>query len=135
MKRSGPIKRQSQKRQDIAPHRRKFVKEYLGQHPICEAYIPDVCRFEAIDVHEIKTRARGGSILDSENVVALCRACHNEITGDPAWAERNGYMVHSWATEDDMSGAKLARNAWKMWALDAWEMDPMLEEIFDQDDD
>lgn len=136
MKRSGPLRRgkglerrtrlkpMSAKRGEIAPSRRELVKRYLDEHPVCEAYIPDVCRFEACDLHEIRTRARGGSILDEANIVALCRPCHDAITRDPKWAEENGYMVHSWSTELDLEAAALARQAWKRWALKAWEMDP-----------
>ena len=129
----GRLNRQSKKRAAIAPQRREFVAEYLASHPVCEAYLPDVCRFEACDVHEIKTRARGGSILDPDNVVALCRACHTQITGDPKWAEENGYMVHAWATDDDMAGALLARAQWKKWALEAWAIAEENEWLRDDD--
>ncbi len=44
------------------------------------------------------TRARGGSILDPENVVALCSAHHREITDEAAWAytHQPPLLRHSW---------------------------------------
>jgi hypothetical protein len=64
------------------------------------------------DVHEILTRGRGGSIVEPENVLALCRSCHHFITIEPAWAKQNGFIV-SWSVtlEADLAAAKRARNA------------------------
>lgn len=50
----------------------------------------------AVDVHEIKTRARGGSIYDPANCLGVCRVCHDWITGHPARARELGLVVHSW---------------------------------------
>jgi hypothetical protein len=42
------------------------------------------------------TRGRGGSIIDSENVVLVCRAHHGWIHREPVAAGRLGLLVHSW---------------------------------------
>lgn len=78
----------------------------------CEANIEPLCSYHATDVHEIKTRARGGSITDVNNCLALCRACHRFITDNPAWALEHGYVVHSWAGEAEMLAASRARRDW-----------------------
>jgi 5-methylcytosine-specific restriction endonuclease McrA len=33
-----------------------------------------------LDAHELLSRARGGSITDLDNIVLLCRPCHDDIT-------------------------------------------------------
>lgn len=64
----------------------------LDSMPMCEkcwsAY--------ATDLHEVKTRARGGSILDEENIRVLCRPCHSWITEHPAEAKQQGWLKNSW---------------------------------------
>ena len=75
---------------------------------LCEADL-DGCTTHATDVHEIKTRARGGSITDPDNCLALCRWCHAFITAHPAFSDEWGFTVHSWATPEDMEKAKIKR--------------------------
>jgi hypothetical protein len=60
-------------------------------------------------VHEILTRARGGSITDHANVCALCRNCHSFITTHPEWSLLNGFMLSSWSTEIDRAWAAFKR--------------------------
>jgi hypothetical protein len=48
------------------------------------------CGRMAQDAHEVVSRARGGSIVDRENIVPLCRLCHDFITCNPLLAEREG---------------------------------------------
>jgi hypothetical protein len=58
--------------------------------------IIDVCVGKAVDVHEVKTRGRGGSILDEENLRCLCRPCHQYVTEHPKEAHALGLVVHAW---------------------------------------
>lgn len=51
------------------------------------------------DMHERKTRARGGSPLNPDNLLCLCRKCHATVTTNPEWAEGNDFMRHSWDDE------------------------------------
>ena len=107
MARINPV---SKKRQALNPIRRAFVKRILAERMTCEARIRG-CTLTPVDVHEIKSRARGGSIIDENNVLALCRACHHFITIEPAWSQENGFSVHSWAVEADILAAERARNS------------------------
>ncbi len=66
-----------------------FVIEVLEERPICECCWSN----RSTDVHELLSRARGGDMLDKDNVAALCRDCHSYITQNPAWAEANGWAL------------------------------------------
>jgi len=101
----------SKKRQELNGLRRAFVKRILSERMACECRIQG-CTWIPTDVHEIKTRARGGSIVDPENVLALCRRCHVWITEHPAWALENGFVVHAEALAPDMRAAARARAMW-----------------------
>jgi 5-methylcytosine-specific restriction protein A len=83
--------------------RRRLVARLLDERPVCQR-----CgRARSVDVHELKSRARGGSILDESNCVALCRACHDFVTTHPADAEAEGFLLPSWAAPatDQPNGA------------------------------
>jgi 5-methylcytosine-specific restriction endonuclease McrA len=92
-KRSKPIRHRSKKREKLyRTSRRQLVAEMLASNPRCKR-----CkRNPSQDVHEIKSRARGGSITDPDNCVALCRTCHTFITQNPAIAHEEGWSKHSW---------------------------------------
>lgn len=63
----------------------------------CEANLGGMCTQRATDVHERLTRARGGSIYDPDNCVALCRPCHRYITDNPKWSDEEGWTLNSWS--------------------------------------
>ncbi len=72
--------------------RRKLVAEMLTKHPQCAR-----CHYKkSTEVHELKSRARGGSILDPDNCVALCHQCHFWITTNPKDAKQEGWLKSSW---------------------------------------
>lgn len=72
--------------------RRKLVAEMLEHYPSCQR-----CEVQrSTEVHEILSRARGGSILDKNNCVALCRSCHHWITTNPLAAAAQGWLKNSW---------------------------------------
>lgn len=98
----------SKKRAVLNRQRAKFVRQVLAEVPYCEARL-DGCTRRSTDVHEILTRARGGSIIDRKNVAALCRRCHAFITVHPEWSHRSGYMLSSWSNENDAERARLKR--------------------------
>lgn len=50
----------------------------------------------ASDLHEILTRARGGSIVDPKNLLHVCRPCHDWITDHPREAAELGLVRWSW---------------------------------------
>ena len=76
--------------------RRSLVAQMLDEKPVCERC--DQAR--STDIHEVVSRARGGSILDPRNLVALCRWCHSFITENPAVAEAEGWSKHSWERDE-----------------------------------
>jgi 5-methylcytosine-specific restriction endonuclease McrA len=72
--------------------RRNLVRKLLLERPICQRCMAD----RSQDIHELKSRARGGSITDVENLVALCRACHQWVTENPKEAKEQGWLKSSW---------------------------------------
>jgi len=101
-----PLRRVSLKRQRLMQQRRVFVADQLARRPDCEAGplirtgneavagygATTPCRRRAVDIHEPLTRARGGSILDPANTVAVCRGCHDWIHTHPESATRLGLL-------------------------------------------
>jgi len=113
MKRSA-INPVSAKRRGQLAERAATRREVFARSETCEAGINEYCSRVPTDVHEIKTRARGGSITDPDNCLALCRGCHRFITDHPAWSLEHGYVVHAWAGPADMAAAQRAREFWRM---------------------
>ena len=92
----------SPKRRNLNAARSRFVKNELDNRVRCEAGIVIhratdsqwiACQGNAIELHEPLTRARGGSILDPANTVAICRACHNWIHANPGLATEAGLLI------------------------------------------
>lgn len=88
-----PLKARSHKQARLyRTQRAPLVAALLLERPICER-----CQAaRSVDVHEIQTRARGGSITDETNLACLCRPCHDWITREPAKAQHEGWLRHSW---------------------------------------
>jgi len=57
------------------------------------------CNLHCAHVHEIKTRGRGGSILNEPNLLPTCPACHRWIDHHPALAQQLGLTKWSWEDE------------------------------------
>lgn len=88
-----PIRQRSAKMEKIyRTRRRNLVIKLLAERPTCQKCSND----RSQDIHEIKSRARGGSITDEDNLVALCRNCHNWVTQNPALAKEQGWLKSSW---------------------------------------
>lgn len=75
-----------------AYERRPLVQKLLSERPVCQRCKKQVSQ----DIHELKSRARGGSITDIDNLVAICRDCHRWITDNPKAAAQTGWLKHSW---------------------------------------
>lgn len=69
-----------------------LVISLLSERPTCQKCMSAPSQ----DIHELKSRARGGSITDLNNLVALCRSCHNWITTHPKEAHDQGWLKQSW---------------------------------------
>jgi hypothetical protein len=108
-----PINRVSKKRKALDGERKR-TRELVLERDLnrCQAYIQG-CTLHATDVHEIKSRARGGNFVasgtDLSNFLSLCRSCHSFITTHPALAEKWGFSVPSWATPAEYRAAARAR--------------------------
>ena len=83
-------RKQYDEHRETAPERgydwnwRRTRRMYLFREPFCE-----LCGRQAQDVHHIKPLAEGGNNA-FENLQALCRACHNEITHGSGKEETKG---------------------------------------------
>lgn len=94
----------SKKKAQEYGERRKFVAELLSEQPYCEA-CPVFAKHDekttyvrraSVDVHELKRRSQGGSIVDRANCIAVCRDCHNRIGNNPQLAFDLGLAKHGW---------------------------------------
>lgn len=89
-----PLPLVSKKRTQLIRERRAMLQAKYPGITLCE--VP-FCNRIADDAHEPLTRARGGSITDPDNVKAVCRPHHDEITfEEPEWAYDLGFLKHSW---------------------------------------
>lgn len=82
----------SAKRRAKQRERRRAVDAKWPDRPRC--VVPGCSRL-ADDVHEPVTRARGGSITDPANLVAVCRWCHGWLHDHPAEAAELGLLKPS----------------------------------------
>lgn len=102
-------------RQRLNRIRRQLLDPLIAEGAPCEVNL-EGCGRRATDGHEVKTRARGGSIVDPRGITLVCRPCHIQITrnsGKSGWAVRHGWVVASWATEDDESLAAHLRTVFR----------------------
>lgn len=115
---SKPLPQRSKKTQEIYKVRRKIVSSLLEERPFCEAclifsFLDGVPRRvnQSVDVHEIVSRGRGGSIIDIPNLLAVCRfPCHARITETTGGeAEYAGLALPSWSTPEMLEEAALRR--------------------------
>jgi hypothetical protein len=73
--------------------RRAIVAELFAEPSICE--VP-WCTNQATDPHEPLTRARGGDILDRDNIRRVCHP-HNVMfaSAEEPWMYQFGFLKHS----------------------------------------
>lgn len=57
---------------------RKIRKRYASEHPLCEKCLEQGKYVPVQEVHHILPKSEGGS-NDFENLMSLCRSCHNKI--------------------------------------------------------
>jgi predicted metal-binding protein len=65
-----------------------------------------ICSGRFDDMHEILSRARGGSITDPDNILLVCRSCHRWVTENP-WAAED--LGASRKASQDPEAAKIKR--------------------------
>lgn len=84
--------------------RRPLVARLLEERPMCEACpifaahdgLVVYSRNRGQDVHELVRRSQGGSILDEDNLMVVCRPCHRRIGNYPQLAFDLGLAKHGW---------------------------------------
>lgn len=109
MKRGKPLKRtplakRSKKMSKKYEERVPLVKRLLKERPWCEAcpvfashdQLAVYVRRPSVDIHELKRRSQGGSILEESNLLAVCRECHGRIGNSPQLAFDLGLSIHGW---------------------------------------
>jgi hypothetical protein len=64
--------------------RREYLEEKSGK---CE-----ICGGEATDIHH--KSGRGKNLCEKRTFMAVCRADHDRIHQNPAWAKEKGYLVY-----------------------------------------
>jgi len=114
------VRYRSPKKEAEYRQRRPLVERLLRERPECEA-----CELWAgyegkrirsprpsTDVHEIRRRSRGGSILDERLLLCLCRQCHDQIGRYPSVSEQLGLEVPSWGGYDVVDEAERLRKGW-----------------------
>jgi len=103
MKRT-PLKKRSKKMAEKYKERIPLVKRLLKERPWCEA-CPVFAQYDKLavyirkpsqDIHEIIRRSQGGSILEEDNLLAVCRGCHQRIGNHPQLAFELGLAKHGW---------------------------------------
>ena len=113
MKRGKPLKRtplakRSKKMSKKYEERVPLVKRLLKERPWCEACpvfaqhdnLATYVRNPSVDIHELKRRSQGGSILDEANLLAVCRKCHRRIGDNPKLAFDLGLSIPGWKNDN-----------------------------------
>jgi|TARA_Y100000034_G_scaffold60735_1_gene73773 5-methylcytosine-specific restriction endonuclease McrA len=104
LKRGGSLRPRSKKKSKQYVERRKTVSRLLAERPYCEACpvfavhdeVTLYTRRASVDIHELKRRSQGGSILDDENLLAVCRECHDRIGNHPKLAIELKLALPGW---------------------------------------
>jgi hypothetical protein len=99
-----PLRKRSKKKEAEYRLRRPFVADMLDRFPWCYACkvfaghdgVAIFTQNRACDVHELVRRSQGGSILDEDNCVTVCRPCHTRIGNYPQLAFDLGLAKHGW---------------------------------------
>lgn len=100
-----PIKRTSDKRRamrdDYAELRARLV-----EHPSARC---SNCNLRPHDLHHLREMSMGGAYTNPDNVVPLCRRCHEEVHADPVAAHANGLLVFEGDDRWEELGARIWR--------------------------
>ena len=87
--RRSPLRRRSRKMERTYRKLRvPLVRRFMRDHPLCQRCL----MARSTDPHELIPRGRGGSIIDEENLAALCWECHRWIHDHPLQAEDEDWL-------------------------------------------
>jgi len=84
-----PLSPRSSKKEKLDVVYSILRKNYLSNHPMCEARF-EVCSFDASDIHHKKGRV-GDLYLNDTEFMSVCRECHRYIHDNPKLAKELGY--------------------------------------------
>lgn len=87
------MRRRSNKKEAEQRKRRPFLLQLERERgPLCEAQgkASPTCQGFWSDGHELVRRSQGGDPLDPDNVILVCRMCHDWIGANPALAIEHG---------------------------------------------
>lgn len=91
------------KRDEITQRATIRLEIALERGPRCQACfitpVGTIPRRYWTELHEVLSRARGGSPLDKDNILALCSPCHRWVTTHPAEATALGLLRSRTARE------------------------------------
>lgn len=96
LRRLTELRRVSKKRAKEGRERRALVVALLAERPWCEIRWDENCQGRAVDVDEIRSRARGGDFLNPADCQTAYRYCHDRKHAEPTEAVRRGVARNSW---------------------------------------
>lgn len=95
------------KKREAAAKEYRLLRERLVEHP------SGVCRVcgskPSVDLHHRREMGMGGALSNPQNVVPVCRSCHNRVHDEQAWSRSQGLLVF----EGDAGWADLGARVWR----------------------
>ena len=109
IQRKPPTRSQAMRNSTLAPRSKKtaaiyrkirvpLVRRLLEERHDCEAGLP-MCTGRSVHLHELLARSAGGSIIDEENIITVCGACHTFITENRIESEKLGLRKSRYQTQ------------------------------------
>ena len=104
MRKSATVKQNKPTKRYKIPHRSpqrakeerlylKLNREFLIEHPSCQAQIPGQCTYQSSEVHHKKGRV-GKLLTDVTNFLAVCHNCHEWIENHTIEAQELGFSIN-----------------------------------------
>lgn len=95
LKRRTPLRKVSTKQARIQRARRKIARDMERDGAVLCAVRWERCENLASDLHELLPRGRGGDATLSENIIPVCRKCHDMLHLHVERAESEGWLKKS----------------------------------------
>lgn len=90
IKHGKPIRKISVKHQQTINEFKTIVKRLLEKRPHCEARLKG-CTHKATDPHHMAGKPSKEQYLNEEDLLPVCRSCHDYIELHPEFAKANGF--------------------------------------------
>lgn len=115
VKRAKPLSPPSAKRQAANVVRRELTRRKFEQsRGRCVLQVERVCAGRAHALHELKSRGRGGSIVEWDNTVPACNPCNGWVADNPTDARERKPLAFAFASYETVPPGHadaLVRNA------------------------